>query len=350
MPLIAFAWSGLPQYAARCIGAVIKRYPGKVAVIGTRPNVPIEGMEASLGQSVHWIDGSRKDLRWCEMGLAPPRLFFQGGYYWPAFRRLGEECRAAGGFVVGQSDANWQAHWRQILIDPIRHRLLLRHRFDGWFVPGRSGSRHARIMGYSPSWTREGMLGADSVIFKGGVPLSERPKTLVFVGRLVPIKNIIGLVNAFQKFVVDYPEWQLLICGSGVQRDQIFDAPNIHVADFVQPVELAQKLKQARCLVLPSLYEPWGLVVHEAALCGCALALSSSVGAIADLAQPENSVIFPPGSDQAIELALRKLAEWDCASWERAEVVSRELAQQFGPLRFADAVDEFMAKFGLRGY
>ncbi|MGO9485285.1 MAG: glycosyltransferase family 4 protein [Rhodomicrobium sp.] len=346
-PLIAFAWSGLPDYASRCIRAVIDRHPGGVEVIGTRPEVPIEGMELSLAQPAHWIDGSRTDLRWRELGLAPPALFFQGGYYWPAFRALGAECRAAGGAVVGLSDATWQGYWRQVLADPVRHRLLLRRKFDGWFVPGRSGLRHARIMGYPPGRTQAGMLGADPALFNGGGRLSQRPKTLLFVGRLSPIKNVLGLVNAFSRFAIDHPEWQLQICGSGPQRALLPSLPNMHIADFVQPSELVRKLQEARCLVLPSIREPWGVVVHEAALCGCALALSSSVGANDDLAYPENSVIFPPGDETAIEAALRELATWNAARWEQAEQSSRHLAQQFGPQRFANGVDRFIETFGV---
>lgn len=344
-PYIIFAWSGLPDYAARCIRAVIDRHPGRVAVVGTQPNVPIKGMEQSLGQPVYWIDGDRTDLSWGKLGLPSPALFFQGGYFLPAFRALGAECRANGGSVVGQSDATWQGFWRQVLLDPIRHRLLLRRKFDGWWVPGGSGLRHARIMGYPTGRTQIGMLGADPALFNGGVHLSQRSKRLLFVGRLEPIKNVLGLVNAFNRFVKDHPEWQLEICGTGSQRALLSSSPNIHIADFVQPSELARRLTEATCLVLPSFREPWGLVVHEAALCGCALALSSSVGSIDDLARPENSVIFPPGSESAIEAALRKVATWDDAQWDRAEQVSRGLAEQFGPQQFADAVDKFIEMF-----
>ena len=180
--LIAFAWPGLPDYAARCIRAVIDRHPGRVAVIGTRPEVPIEGMELSLGQSVHWIEGRRRDLCWSKLGLIPPTLFFQGGYYLPAFSALGAECHATGGAVVGLSDATWQGYWRQVLVDPIRHRLLLRPKFDGWFVPGRSGLRHARIMGHPPEGTQEGMLGADPALFNGGGQLLAATKNAAICG------------------------------------------------------------------------------------------------------------------------------------------------------------------------
>lgn len=344
---IAFAWSGLPDYAARCIRAVIERHPGSVGVIGTRPTVPIEGMETSLGQPVHWIDGNNRCLRWQDIGLTPPGLFFQGGYYWPAFRSLGAECRASGGKVVGQSDATWQRRLRQRTLDPIRHRLFLRHNFDGWFVPGRSGLQHARIMGYSSAITMPGMLGADPKIFGGGDRLTRRPRALLFAGSLDANKNVVALCRAFVRFSSLHSGWTLKICGSGPLVAELPVHSSLSVENFVQPATLAQMMRHCRCLVLPSLREAWGLVVHEAALSGCALALSSSVGAIDDLAQPENSVIFAPGSESAIENALHELARWDDNRWRKAELVSRQLAQQFGPEKFADAVDQFIDMFDL---
>ena len=349
MTSIVFSWSGLPDYAARCVRAVIDRHPEEVSVIGTRPDVPIEGMERSLGQPVRWIDGTVRNLEWADLGLQPPDLFFQGGYYWPALRSLGAECRAQRGKVVCLSDATWRGHWRQILVDPLRHRALLRRQFDGVLVPGRSGLRHARIMGYAPEKTLPGMLGADPLLFNGGGPLHERPKTILFVGGLDSNKNVLGLTTAFQHFAQDHPDWVLRICGAGPQRADIPGHPGIHVEEFVQPAELAEIMREARCLVLPSLKERWGLVVHEAALSGCALALSSSVGAAADLARPQNAVLFAPGKVKPMEVALCEIAQWDAARWQQAEEVSRKLARQFGPDKFADAVDRFIAMFGVLG-
>ena len=35
----------------------------------------------------------------------------------------------------------------------------------------------------------------------------------------------------------------------------------------------------SKCLILPSLEENWGVVVHESSCCGCLLILSNKVGA-----------------------------------------------------------------------
>lgn len=345
MQSIVFSWSGLPDYAARCIRSVIDRHPGVVSVIATRPVVPIEGMEESLGQDVFWLDGSRHDLTWADFGLRSPDLFFQGGYYWPAFNALGAQCRRHGGKVVCLADTAWQGSLRQMFIDPVRHRAVLRSKFNGLFVPGLSGLRHARCMGYSPVSTLSGLLGADPALFSAGKSLANRPKTFLFVGRLEPIKNVLGLVAAFKRFSASRPDWRLKICGSGSQREGIELHPRIQIDDYLQPADVAKAMQEARCLVLPTLREAWGLVVHEAALSGCALALSTSVGSAADFADPANSVLFKPGSVDAIESALHKIASWDDEKWKSAEATSLRLSSKFGPQAFADSVDKFIDIF-----
>lgn len=335
---------GLPDYMARCIRALIEDGDGPVEVVATRPSVPIEGMERSLGKPVHWIDGDRAGLGWSELGLEPPRVLLQGGYYLPAFRSLAEEVLENGGKVVLGSDNNWQGGLRQRFIDPLRHRLLLRRNFDGVMTPGAAGIRYSRAMGYGADCIAPGLYGADPALFNGGPPLVERPRTFLFVGQLIPRKNVIGAAAAFERAAGDLEGWNFEICGSGMQRAEIPRHPAIRVRDFVQPPQLAELMRQARCLVLPSLEEHWGVVVHEAALSGCALVLTDVVGAAPDLACGENAVLIPPGDDAAIERALREIASWSDARWVTAEATSRALGAEFGPHRFSTELRRLVAR------
>jgi glycosyltransferase involved in cell wall biosynthesis len=215
---IAFAWPGLPDYAARCIRAVIDRSGTAVEVIATRPSVPIEGMEKSLGQAVHWIDGAGSGVSWQALGVTRPRILFIGGYGIPAFNALADDVRRAGGHVVLMSDNNWTGTPRQKLLDPIRHRLLLRHRHDAIFVPGESGVRVARSWTYPQNAIQTGLYGADPQLFNGGPPLTQRPKRFLFVGQFVARKNVLGLAQAFIKFAAAHPDWSLSLCGSPAIR------------------------------------------------------------------------------------------------------------------------------------
>jgi glycosyltransferase involved in cell wall biosynthesis len=273
---------------------------------------------------------------------------FVGGYTSPAFNALAREVRAAGGRVVLMSDNNWTGTLRQRTLDPLRHWLLLRRNYDGILVPGASGERIAASWGYGDDVIERGLYGADPALFTAGPPLVERRKAFLFVGQFIARKNVLGLADAFVRFAADHPDWSLSLCGNGAQKDEIPSHPQISVHGFVQPPQLSTLLRNVRCLVLPSLEEHWGLVVHEAALSGCALALSRTVGAAADLARPENALLFEPGDSAAIARALAQFAGWSDEQWAAAELSSRQLASAFGPNAFADGVERLAGQLGAR--
>lgn len=346
---IAFSWNGLPQYAARLLRAAIERLGGVglMPVIGTRPSVPVEGMEAALGQAVHWVDADSPQS-WTELGLPVPKLFFQSGWGYPAFNALGAEVKAAGGKVVGFSDANWRGDFRQRVLGPLAFRLQKRKLFDAMIVPGQSGKRLMRTFGFPEARVFTGMYGADPALFGGGEPLAARPKSLLFVGQFIDRKDVVGLSQAFVRFHADHPDWTLRLTGSGNQRDMIPLHPAMIVEDFVQPEFLAERYRQSRFFVLPSKIEAWGLVVHEAALCGCGLLLSDTIGSGHDLAGSQNAIRFAPGNVAAIEAALRQAAARSDAQLADMEAMSRDVAQGFGPASFAKSCAEAMRALGFR--
>ena len=58
--MICFCWVQLPQYAARCIGALVRSTSEKIVVVATRPKVPIEGMDEVCQCEIHWLDDDCK--------------------------------------------------------------------------------------------------------------------------------------------------------------------------------------------------------------------------------------------------------------------------------------------------
>lgn len=334
---IAFSWFGLPQYAARLMRAAIDRLGEPCAVIGTSPFVPVEGMEGALGQPITWIDPARP-VTWSELGLEAPRLFIQSGWRYPAISALGKDAKAQGARVIGLTDINWRGDFRQTVLGPVGFRLLHRARFDAMVVAGAQGRRVMRLFGVPDDRIREGFYGADPSLFTPGPPLPQRSRTFLFVGRFVPQKNVVGLAEAFVRFDRRRPGWTLRLCGSGVQRELIPQHPAIVVEDFVQPQDLPARFHDARFFVLPSVHEPWGLVVHEATLSGCALLLSDAVGSGDDLATQANALRFRAGDIDALTAALEAAAGRSDAWLEEAQSESLRLSGRFGPARFAGEI------------
>ncbi len=335
---IAFSWYGLPQFAARLLKAAIARFGPECIVIGSKPFVPDQGMEEILGDSLHWVDAD-KPVLWRELGLPVPSIFVQSGWAYPGLSTLGRAVKERGGVVIGLSDANWRGDLRQLVLGPIAFRALYRRKFDGMIVPGRQGTRLMRYFGMPATRVRTGMLGGDPALFNGGAELTRRPRTFLFVGRYTACKDVLGLTNAFLKFSEARPGWTLTLCGSGEQRNLIPCDYRIVVENFVQAEQLAERYRNSRFFVLPSLVEPWGVVVHEATLCGCALVLSDAVGSADDLATSANAIRFRAGSEEDLVRALHAAADFDDERLALAETASRTVATQFGPNRFADEVE-----------
>ena len=217
---IAFSWNGLPQFAARLIRGALDRVGENCIVVGSRPSVPILGMEETLGRPVHWLDASQA-TNWQALGCGVPDIFVQSGWAYPAFSSLGREVKERGGHVIGLSDANWRGDFRQLFLGALAFRAFYRRHFDAMIVPGRQGKRLMRWFGMPAHLVRGGMLGADPSLFGDGDPLPQRPRTFLFAGQFIARKDVIGLAKAFKRFSRARPEWTLHLCGGGEQIDLI---------------------------------------------------------------------------------------------------------------------------------
>ena len=78
---------------------------------------------------------------------------------------------------------------------------------------------------------------------------------------------------------------------------------------FANQTQLPAIYKSADVMVLPSEYEPFGVVVNEAMCCGCAVIASDRVGAGRDLVAPVwPEFIFPCGDIDALSDILAAVA------------------------------------------
>jgi glycosyltransferase involved in cell wall biosynthesis len=105
---------------------------------------------------------------------------------------------------------------------------------------------------------------------------------------------------------------------------------------FVQPDELPGLLARAGCLVLPSRFEPWGVVVHEATAAGLPVVCTSVCGAASRLVlDGYNGAVVSPGDAEALARALLRMSEADAGTRRAMSQASRSLARQFTPERWA---------------
>ena len=347
---ICFLWQELPDYAARCIAYLAKALEKdfRVRAVATKPTVPIQGMERALGNRLTWIERNSNN-NWSDLNLPVPKILYVAGYNYRPFQRLHRDALRERSITTLMSDNNWVSDFRHAVVEPVRQRLFYRSKFNAVMVPGSSGARLANRLGYDNSEIFEGLYGADPTLFYSGQPSLERQKKLIFVGQLNRRKDVARLADAFVCCSEQMPEWTLDIYGAGPLAGDLPRHPKIKYHGFKQPHEVAAAMRKARCFVLPSLQENWGLVVHEAALSGCALILSDRVGARHDLATEDNAIIFEVGNMAALKAALLEISSWGDERWQIAETYSLQVANRFGPLRFSQSVIKLLSSHGYHG-
>jgi glycosyltransferase involved in cell wall biosynthesis len=111
----------------------------------------------------------------------------------------------------------------------------------------------------------------------------------LFVGRFAPVKNLPRLLEAYARYRASagYHAWGMVLVGSGPQesmlRELAQNLPEVVFAGFQQLDTLPTYFGLASSVVLPSISEPWGLVVNEAMAAGLPVLVSHRCGSVSEL-------------------------------------------------------------------
>jgi len=204
------------------------------------------------------------------------------------------------------------------------------------------GSRHARDlteMGVDPArivLAPITALAPDTPAARAW-PRAGAETRFLFVGRLIESKGLEVLLKAFQRL----PGGELWIVGDGPLRHAMDEAAKadarIRVLGYVEGKELEALYADVDALVVPSHYEPWGLVVQEGLANGLPVIATDQVGSAADLVQTGvNGYIVPAGSEEATASAMRELAAWTRGQRERSLRRSEETLPRVSVARSAE--------------
>ena len=130
---------------------------------------------------------------------------------------------------------------------------------------------------------------------------------LLFVGRLVPVKRVAAIVNAFAAAAAAHDDADLVIVGTGSDSESLRAlseavAPGrVRFLGWLADTETkAAVYNVADCLVLASRREGFPTVVGEALACGTPV-LATRVGGIPELViEGETGWLVPPDDDRAL--------------------------------------------------
>jgi glycosyltransferase involved in cell wall biosynthesis len=215
--------------------------------------------------------------------------------------------------------------WPRRLAEPWVRKFM--RSSDAWLV---HGSRHVRDvieLGADPA--RTVIAGITPVLPDHLKPRETTPWLgsirYLFVGRLIERKGVDLILDAFRRL----DNGELWIAGDGPVQPMVEAAasadPRIRYLGHLEGEALAEAYRQSDVLLVPSLYEPWGLVVHEGLAQGLAVIVTDQVGAADDLIDHgTNGYVVRAGSSEELTDAMRATAGWSQQQWATAVAASDE--------------------------
>ncbi|OAM87875.1 glycosyltransferase family 4 protein [Termitidicoccus mucosus] len=271
------------------------------------------------------------------------------GWVDKGYMRACRKLRSAGIPVIAGCDTQYTGNWRQWL-GKLSAPVHLHRAIDVIWAAGERQKQLASFLAYPADRIWEGYYSCDVERFSAEENTRAGRRAFVFVGRCVESKGALVLAEAYRRYAGQVKEpWPLRVAGTGPLQVALQEAGAL-CAGFVQPEKLPGLMNQTGVLVLPSLFEPWGVVVHEAASAGLSLLCSRACGA-ADrfLEEGKNGFLTETGSVEALAGALSAFHHLDDVMLERFSFHSRELARWINPDSWADTLYEGVMKLRGRG-
>jgi glycogen(starch) synthase len=164
----------------------------------------------------------------------------------------------------------------------------------------------------------------------------EGPARLLYLGRLEYEKGVHDAIAALPRIRRTHPGTTLTIAGDGTQLDWLLEHARKHkvlkAITFVGRVDheqLVALLHDCDAAVLPSHYEPFGIVALEAAATGAPL-VTSNVGGLGEaVIDGETGMSFPPHDIAALATAVRATLDDPAAAQRRATTARQRLNSDF---------------------
>lgn len=248
-----------------------------------------------------------------EVNRFKPDIIFISGWSNFHYSIIGQILRKNGVLVVGLSDTPYKGNWRQWMAR-LSSTFLLQSVFDYFWVCGERQKKLISFFNYPDAKIKTGLYSCDhSIFYPGNLNKKER---FIFIGKKTAVKGWDILENAYQLYqsTVIKP-WELKIVDGGNSTKKI----HYENIPFL--------LKGADCLILPSRYEPWGMVIHEAVASGCALITSEVCGANESfLNVNQNGYLFSLSNPKDLANAMKKIHELSEDSLKKMKKYSYEIS------------------------
>lgn len=179
---------------------------------------------------------------------------------------------------------------------------------------GVAAQRIARIPNSVDTATFSPVDAAEKRALRIRLGLPERPRVVIYTGRLVTTKGLPSLLRAWRTAVATHPDALLLLVGAGgLGLQNCEEALRAYVAHhglqdsvrFTGPVDNVHEYLQASdVFVFPTQREAFGISVIEAMACGLPV-ITTTVDGLRDIVHPgKDALAIPADDDDALAHAL----------------------------------------------
>ena len=265
---------------------------------------PDEGEEAGIRLARTW---------------KPDVVHLHTAWFWPIARAIREQTRTPLVYTVHSLDraeyeiGDFVTHWdtqETVIAAADRVIALSRDEQDliAKYCP--EASERVRIVG---NGIDDSTTARTAVVRKSQ---NDSPIVL-YSGRFVDRKGIRELFQAIPRVLERVPDAQFVLAGGYGTAEQIESAwldeslrryrSQIHFTGWLTPDKVSEWYRRADILVMPSWYEPFGMVILEGMLHGLAIAATSVGGPVDILEHGKNAWLFPPRDVEALTDAILQL-------------------------------------------
>lgn len=184
-------------------------------------------------------------------------------------------------------------------------------------------------------------IGIDSGRFvPAALPITQRKRRILYVGRLVEKKGAGYLLQAFARIIEQVSDAELVIVGDGPLRTQ-FEAQanqlqlNVRFLGALNSDQVQQQLHEARVFCLPSVTagngdaEGLGIVILEAQACGVPVVTSARGGATEGIQDGVTGFAFPEQDIDALADKLLNLLKDDELVMAMSQAAPEFISERF---------------------
>jgi glycogen(starch) synthase len=193
---------------------------------------------------------------------------------------------------------SWLAHGSAQVIAP--SLFMSREALTGFELPAER--IHRVPNGIDPTW------------WSAGEWPETRPPTVLTWGRVQYEKGFQVLARAMSLVRGRVPDVECIIAGRGSYLPELQSQVDIegvsdivHLIGFVSDVKLRDLVHRAGCVVIPSLYEPFGIVALETLAGGAPLIVARTGGLAELIAGTGAGLLFEPGNADELAICIERV-------------------------------------------